>query len=306
MLEDEAPGALLFAGDAFCDLVFTGTGTPRVGEEVYAERFLIAPGGEAIHAVAAARLGARSYLSSSMGDDALGSHVLTLLAAESGLNLSGVSLRTGYQTPVSVSFSGPDDRGFITYVAPHDFTVTPPAERVAALHVGLMHSEDTRIVELRGLGAIVVGSVGWDATGTWSREALDRLASIDVFIPNAVEAMSYTHTSDPLQAARALAQRGPLAIVTCGEDGIVAVDPSTRRELILPAMSVEAVDPTGAGDVFTAAFMVSLTEDWSLPRRLEFAVAAAAYSVTGIGGAPSAPTSAQLDQFIGRPAAGPE
>lgn len=303
--EAETRPSLLFIGDVFCDLIFTGTAPPRFGQEVYADRFAIAPGGEAIHTVAAARLGATSHLIATMGDDPVGTHVRDLLTQEPGVDLAGVTVRPEYQTPVSVSFSGPDDRGFITYTAPHVLHTDTTVSTVDGIHVALDLADRPAMVDMRARGARVVCSVGWDPTGSWSPERLTHLSAADVFIVNDVEAMAYTRADDPFFAARRLAHHVPLAIVTRGADGVVAVDSATGTEFDIPAVRVQAVDPTGAGDVFTASFMVTLTKGWDLATRLRYATAASAYSVTHIGGASSAPTTTELAEFVSAHRLGP-
>jgi sugar/nucleoside kinase (ribokinase family) len=115
--------------------------------------------------------------------------------------------------------------------------------------------------------------------------------------------MAYTRTGDPVAAARALAEHVGLAVVTRGADGVVAVDSANGEEAEVRGIRVAAVDPTGAGDVFTAALMTSFGEEWTLAERLRFATATAAYSVTGLGGGASAPTPGELIGFVERHAA---
>lgn len=291
-------GALLFTGDVFCDLIFTGADVPKPGEETYADRFGIAAGGAAIRAVAAARLGANSRLVATMGDDVVGSHVHATLRTEPNLDLAEVEIVADYQTPISVALSGPHDRGFITYVEKHSVTAPRRRDDVAAMHVDVSDAHCPWALEMRSRGTVVVGGVGWDSTGEWSSETLARLEAVDIFIPNHGEAMAYTHTSDPSAAARVLAEHVGLAVVTRGVDGVVAVDAANGEEVEVPGIRVPAIDPTGAGDVFTAALMTSFSEDWTLGERLRFATGAAAYSVTGLGGSDSAPTVTQLTTFV--------
>lgn len=297
-------GALVFTGDVFCDLIFTGAAVPRPGQETYADRFGIAAGGAAIRAVAAARLGVDSRLVATMGDDPIGTHVQSILRQEPNLDLDELTTVSGYQTPISVALSGPVDRGFVTYVEPHTVAVPQRRADVAVMHVGLHDAACPWAVEMRERGTLVVGGVGWDATGEWSSEVLDRLAGVDVFIPNHDEAMAYTHATDPSTAARALAERVGLAVVTLGAAGVLAVDAVRGEEVEVPGIRVPTVDTTGAGDVFSAALMTSLLEDWTLAERLRFATATAAYSVTGLGGGVSAPTPPQLVAFADRYASG--
>jgi sugar/nucleoside kinase (ribokinase family) len=296
------PGVLLFAGEVFCDLVFSGVTAPEQGAEVYADAFAVTPGGVANRAVAAARAGAPTKLLSRLGDDVLGRHVYAVLTAEQLLDTSLLTLVPGHQSPVSVALTGPADRSFITYeerLGPLDV----PADRlgpVAATHVGVARPLPPWVAALRATGTTVVGGVGWDHTGEWSGGVLDRLSEVDVFVPNDVEAMRYTRTESALDAAKALAEYVPLAIVTCGGSGVVAVDSAAGAVTTAATIPVDVVDPTGAGDVFVASYMAGTHHGWGLETRLRFAAASAAYAVTGLGGAASAPHPAQLRAFLSR------
>ncbi|ROS77963.1 sugar/nucleoside kinase (ribokinase family) [Curtobacterium sp. PhB130] len=296
--------ALLFAGDVFCDLVFAGVTAPEQGAEVYADAFTVTPGGVANRAVAAARAGAPTMLLSRLGDDVLGAHVYATLTAEPLLDTSLLEVVPGHQSSVSVALTGPDDRSFITYEEHLDaLSVPDDLGAVASTHVGIAHPLPGWVAELRATGTTVVGGVGWDHTGEWSGGVLDRLAEIDVFVPNDVEAMRYTRTDSALDAAKALAERVPLAVVTCGGSGVIAVDSAHGVVVTAETIPVDVVDPTGAGDVFVASFMAGGHHGWDLATRLRFAAASAAYAVTGLGGAASAPHPDQLRAFLRRTAA---
>ncbi|MBK3533385.1 sugar kinase, partial [Streptomyces sp. MBT72] len=62
----------------------------------------------------------------------------------------------------------------------------------------------------------------------------------------------------------------------------------------VPAIEVEALDPTGAGDVFVAGFVTGTLADWPLADRLAFAGLTAALSVQEFGGSLSAPGWAEI------------
>ncbi len=83
--------------------------------------------------------------------------------------------------------------------------------------------------------------------------------------------MRYTRTDCPRAAARKLADRVPLAVVTLGAEGAYAVDGRTGESAEVPAIAVEALDPTGAGDVFVAGFVTGTLAGWPLADRLAFA-----------------------------------
>ena len=85
-----------------------------------------------------------------------------------------------------------------------------------------------------------------------------------------------------------------LAVVTLGAEGAYAVDAATGVTAEVPAIEVEALDPTGAGDVFVAGFVTGTLADWPLADRLAFAGLTAALSVQEFGGSLSAPGWAEI------------
>lgn len=97
------------------------------------------------------------------------------------------------------------------------------------------------------------------------------------------ELVALTGEADLMRAIDAMLRKGPEIIaVKMGSGGSLL---ATREgELIRePAYEVTEVDPTGAGDVFDAAFIVAWLKGWSLRRALEFANAAGAIKVTRFG-----------------------
>ncbi len=72
-----------------------------------------------------------------------------------------------------------------------------------------------------------------------------------------------------------------LTAATLGHEGVLAWD--GERFHYSPAYCVNAVDTTGAGDIFHAAFIYGFLQGWPLKRQLEFACAAAALNCTAIG-----------------------
>lgn len=72
-----------------------------------------------------------------------------------------------------------------------------------------------------------------------------------------------------------------LTAATLGPDGVLAWDGKNFH--YTPAYKVPVADTTGAGDVFHAAFIYGLLQDWSLDRQLDFACAAAALNCMAVG-----------------------
>jgi sulfofructose kinase len=68
---------------------------------------------------------------------------------------------------------------------------------------------------------------------------------------------------------------------TLGREGVLAWDGSTFK--YFPAFRVDAVDTTGAGDIFHAAFVYAQLEGWGAEEQLSFSCAAAGLNCTGSG-----------------------
>ncbi|MBU4337666.1 MAG: carbohydrate kinase family protein [Actinobacteria bacterium] len=289
----------MVTGEVFCDLVFTGVRIPDPGTETFAERYAFSPGGAVNPAVASARLGRHAGMLSAIGDDPLGRAVIDLMADEPNLDLTWLARRPGWQTPVSVAISGAEDRSFITYYEPtQPVALTGDLPQVGVLDIGISHPLPDWAHELRAAGTLLYAGAGWDATGEWRTDKLDRLVDLDAFVLNSVEACSYARADSPAAAARALGRYVPMVVVTCGPDGVVAYDRSTDETVHVAGVRVEAADPTGAGDTFVAGFAASYDLDWPLDDRLRLANLAAALSVRGLGGAASAPDVTQLLAYL--------
>jgi len=89
-----------------------------------------------------------------------------------------------------------------------------------------------------------------------------------------------------------------LIIITLGNQGSALVD--GEDVILFPAYPVLAVDTTGAGDCFAAAFAVAICHDWLPVQACEFANAAAALSVTAPGAREALPTFRQVLAFMER------
>jgi sugar/nucleoside kinase (ribokinase family) len=278
---------VLIAGRVFSDLVFTGVHAPAPGSEVLADGFAISAGGAANRAVASARLGAHTALVTEFGDDPIGLIVAQTLRDEHRLDLSHSVTRTNYQIPISVAITDGHDRAFVTYEQPGEPPKWPASGPIRVAHVGLGRELPPCAARLRASGTTLVGGVGWDPSGEWSQTLLDRLAEVDVLILNEVEALGYTRAASPEAALEILAECIGFAVITMGTSGVIAAHGDTRVHV--PAIVVDAVDPTGAGDAFAAGFMAATAWQWELERRLRLATVSAACSVRSAGGARSAP-----------------
>lgn len=81
--------------------------------------------------------------------------------------------------------------------------------------------------------------------------------------------------------------RGDTTSGLCG--GALACSLATGERVSEPAIPVEALDPTGAGDVFGAGIVLGTLEDWPLAERVRFASLCAGLSCRFSGGSLAAP-----------------
>jgi sugar/nucleoside kinase (ribokinase family) len=284
---------LFVAGTVYLDIIFTGlTALPAPGTEVWTRGMGSCPGGIANMAVAASRLGVRTGLGTPISSDAYGDFCWQTLSEQERIDLSSSRRFDDWHSPVTVSLAYDRDRSMITHGHPAPLNADglvgelPPAR---SAFLGLGHEPMPWVRRAREAGTLVFASVGWDATATWPPEALTLLTDCYAFLPNSVEAMRYTRLDTPGDALRRLSERVPMVVVTCGSDGALALDSGTGELASAPGIPVEALDPTGAGDVFGAGFVTGTLAGWSLPRRLAFANLVAALSVQHFGGSLSAP-----------------
>jgi sugar/nucleoside kinase (ribokinase family) len=251
------------------------------------------PGGVANMATALARLGLRTQLAAAFGDDMYGDYCWESLERDEGIDLSLSRKVRGWHSPVTVSMAYEGERTMVS----HGHEAPPPEEPapqcppparacVASLTPG---RPQEWIGHAARHGSRIFADVGWDDTGAWDLAGLADLAHCEAFLPNAEEAMRYTRTDCPRAAAHALTDHVPLAVVTLGAEGAYAVDARTGESAAVPAIAVEALDPTGAGDVFVAGFVTGTLAEWPLADRLAFAGLTAALSVQEFGGSLSAP-----------------
>ena len=287
---------VLLSGPVFFALVFTDLPQdPAPGTEVWAGGMGSSPGGISNLAVAASRLGLRTGLAAGFGDDVYGNWCWDVLAEQEGIDLSSSRRIPGWHSAVTVSVATHGDRSMITHGHPVPLGVeemigTPPRSRAVMIELAPLVPGTVPWWKAAAKdGALVFADIGWDPTGVWDRATLDALADCHAFTPNMVEAMAYTRTETPQAALDVLAERVPLAVVTCGADGAIAVDRTTGERAHVPRVDVVATDPTGAGDVFAASLVLGTLAGWPLADRLAFSALCSALAVQQFGGSLAAP-----------------
>ena len=265
----------------------------------------------AIFACGAARLGLRVAFVGVVGDDAFGRFMLDAMAAR-GIDVGACTVDPTLPTGATVILSSGHDRAMLTAmgtIGALEVDAVPDAllARARHLHLSCFYLQETSRERLPGFfamarerGLTTSFDTNWDPTEQWDGGVHAMLQAADVFFPNAAEATRIAGIADPEEAAQALATRaaagrpdgGPIVVVKRGADGALASradDPLVH----VPAMPVDPIDTTGAGDSFDAGFLRSWLDGASIADSLEFAAACGALSTRSVGGVDGQPTFAE-------------
>jgi sugar/nucleoside kinase (ribokinase family) len=301
---------VLVVGDLNPDILLRGDVVPRFGqsEQLLESADLMLGGSAGIVAHAFGRLGVSVALAAVVGDDAFGTLAREWLAA-AGVDVGPVRVHPDLPTGLTVVLGLPDTRTMLTL--PGAMGALTAADVGDGALAGVRHVHATSFYlqpalaaglaglfrRARALGATTSLDTNVDPTGTWGGLG-DVLPVTDVLLPNRAEALGIAaavgHAGDDVEAAAAaIARRGPLVVVKDGGAGAVAVAPS-GAVVRAPAVPVAAVETTGAGDTFDAAFVAARLRGLPLGECLALACHAGALSTRAVGGTAAQPTAAEL------------
>jgi ribokinase len=284
MAED---GSVLVVGSINVDLVVTLERLPRPGETVTGGRFARQGGGKgANQAIAAARAGARVRFAGAVGDDDFGRAALAELE-DAGVDVGAVQHLPGEATGVALISVDRDGDNHIAVASGANACVDEHTVG-AALTAAPLRPGDVCLLGFEVPDAAIVAAAR-AATAAGARVVLNPAPARElpaglveaggvVLTPNAVEAEALTGEDDPERAARALHGRsGAPVLVTLGARGALLVDGDAATPL--PALEVEAVDTTGAGDVLNGVLGAGLAAGLALEDAARRAIEAASESV---------------------------
>jgi sugar/nucleoside kinase (ribokinase family) len=280
---------VLVIGDYYVDMVFAGLPRwPQPGEEIFASQIRVLAGGAFTHARALHRLRIPTNWAAELGDDPY-SRLLLDTAVADGLDTSAYLVHDHPVRNVSVAASHAGERGFLSFkepVPPRDVTGAIVRHRPAIVLIAELRQGEQ-------LAAVVDAARAVDARVVMDPQHVEStlcdpavrtvLRSIDVFLPNAAEALRLTGREQLPDAVEDLAALTPVVAVKNGADAALAAHGALRCTATPPEVTV--VDTVGAGDCFDAGFVAGLANDLDLDACLRLATWCGSLSTRDYGGA---------------------
>lgn len=281
-------GKILVIGSTNTDMTAFCAKMPAPGETVLGNDFVMGPGGKgANQAVAAKRLGGDVKFICKVGDDIFGENTIRHFKEE-GLDTSGIMVSA---KPSGVALITVDESAENSIVvasgANNDYSpedIMAHREAIEGCDILLMQLEipvpavleAAKIAHEAGKTVVLNPAPALDLPDEIFRH-------ISIFIPNQHELSKYSGMpvsgkDSAGRAAKEMMSRGVgRLIVTMGSKGSLVCEED--GSVFVPAMKVDAVDTTGAGDCYCGALCVALAEGKPLKEAASFATRAAAVAV---------------------------
>ncbi len=301
---------VVVAGSSNFDIVVKAQRLPKEGETLMVSGLKFFPGGKgANQAVALARLGARTSLIGSVGQDIVGDFLIRGLK-ENGIDTKWVK-RDGERSSGSAFIMVfPNGNNCITVDPAANLALTPAdierarpviesADALATVLEIPLETVEAALRLARQAGKLTILDAGPPC-----HCPAEILKLADIVSPNETELEHLTgETISGRVSAQAAAEKlldlgVKTVVLKLGSDGSMLV--TRQKSKHFPAYKVEAVDPTAAGDAFTAALGVQLAANVKMEDAIRFANAAGALATTNLGAQPSLPTRQEVEEFAAR------
>ena len=285
-------------------------------------------GGEAVNeAVAAARLGMDTGILCTLGKDDAGDMVAGMLG-RCGVDTASVIRSAEHPTPVTTMFVNEDGtRKSITNQS-HRYNFHPEKYKAdfigtKAIILGSLFRapfDDPDIIfsvleAAKEFGVTVFADTKLPNFKVLGLEDIRKaLPLIDFITPNEDEAKYYTGKTEPSEMADVFLSYGVKNVVVklgskgCYYKGMCSaeernddgksVDSTAETEIVLPALDIEAVDATGAGDCFVAGLASELIRGADISHALRFANACGAICTTAVGAGTALKDRQQVLKYV--------
>lgn len=285
---------ILVIGSSNTDMTVKSSHLPAPGETVMGDRFVMGPGGKgANQAVAAARLGGDVTFICKVGRDVFGEKAIEgyrkdnidtqhIMLSDQPSGVALILVDGGGENSISVA---PGANGDLT---PAD--IESKADIIRSADILILQLEipvesvEKAVSIAKEAGVYVILN-----PAPAKRLPVELLENVSLLTPNQSELEILTGIKGDVRAGLdALVERGVgEVILTLGSRGSMVY--SGDEPVLIPALKVDAVDTTAAGDTFCGALAVAISEGKSLTDAARFATCASALTVQKMGAQVSIP-----------------
>lgn len=297
---------ILVVSSANVDLILNTEVLPKAGETVISgENFAYVAGGKGANSARlCAALGCDTIFLCRLGDDRHGKRLIELYKRE-GIDTRFIELDREYPTGLAAVMVCDGESRIIVYPGANmalsaesveeAFTTYPDAALVQ------MEIPDEAIIAAGKFAKKTGAKLIVDAGPAKPHLPFEEMGGIDLFSPNETECAAYIGVEPTTmeKCTAACIELGKVmnaknVAIKLGERGSFVYDGTYTY--MLAAYEVRAVDPTGAGDAFTAALAARLVKGDSIRDAARYANAAGAIATTRYGA--YAPTDAQIRELM--------
>jgi ribokinase len=299
---------IVITGSYNASIFVKGALIPGIGETYVGDTFFVSPGGKGSNqAIAAKYQHADVKFICKLGNDSYAAEAIEMYK-KIGMYNPSISTNATVHTGIAVIFIDKQGNNSIMVVPGANLKLSSEEIIQGVISAGEVFmagfqlendvGEVCRAIET--LSAMGIDTLLDPAPAVPLPESVYK--SLTILKPNEHEAemLSGIHVATPKDAYRAgewfLKMGVKCAIITLGEGGAVIV--SKEQHTFVPAPKVNAVDTTGAGDIFSGTLLAALSKGMGLTEAVRYANAAASLSVTRMGVFEATPTEEETVAFI--------
>jgi ribokinase len=298
---------ILVLGDINADIIARVNSWPQAGAECLAKRLELHCGGVGANcALALGQWGIAARLLGCVGKDAFGAFLLKTLA-DNGIDVSRVQRTSAAMTGLLYINVTPDgQRTFFGSRGANRLVRQQPnrsplwKRAIAASLMGYSFLDPRpataaeQILEVvHDRGGWVSLDVGMEPSKEIPRKIMQVAKEVDLLFVSGEEAAVLTGLRDPRASFRRFQNAGVREVVMkLGRHGCLILEEGVIRRV--PSFTVRAVDSTGAGDAFTAAFLQARLRGWPIAEAALAANTAGAVAVGVIGAGDKSPALRQI------------
>jgi len=246
------------------DKIYLVNKIPKAEEEAYVKDVKVFAGGSASNTIVGlSRLGLKTGYIGKVGNDADGDFLLNDLKSE-GVDTYQVIRAEGRSGNALIFVDEYGNRAILVDPGVNDTIKFDEIDLDYVSKFRLLHLTsficklgDESFKSQKKLVKVFDGIVSFDPGAVYAERGLNGLKDIiketTIFMPNAIEMEILTGLSYKEGANEILNMGVKVVVVKLGERGCYVTDGNIEVEI--PALNVEVVDTTGAGDAFNAGFL---------------------------------------------------